>query len=334
MAVLVGQIGVGYWGPNLLRNLAASPRIELRKVADSASERQDFVRTRYPGVTVVTSADTLLEDEDIDAVVIATPAANHFDLAMRALDANKHILVEKPMALTAAEVREIGSLARERDLVAMAGHTFLYNDAVLFLKELVDSGELGELRYVFAQRLNLGRIRSDVDALWNFGPHDLSIIEFLLDNERPSTVSRMGSAFVQPEVEDVVFVHLNYPSGAMAHIHLSWLDPHKVRRMTVVGSEKMAVYDDVADYKIAIYDKGIDPIAVLGTDMDYDAPNPQFDLRSGDAVFPSFPMREPLRNEIDHWVDVIETGAECRTGPDHAGLIVDILERADNQVPS
>ncbi|MBT8241445.1 MAG: Gfo/Idh/MocA family oxidoreductase [Acidimicrobiia bacterium] len=331
MTVVVGQIGVGYWGPNLLRNLSTSARTELRQVAESSEERRQFVQARYPGLDVATSATEVFDNPEIDAVVIATPAESHFDLAMQALVAGKHILVEKPMAVTAAAVRQIGERAKDRNRVAMVGHTFLYNDAVLFLKDLVDSGELGDIRYVFAQRLNLGRIRSDVDALWNFGPHDVSIIEFLLDNERPATVSRTGSAFVQEGIEDVVFVHLNFPSGAMAHVHLSWLDPHKVRRMTVVGSEKMVVYDDIADYKIAIYDKGIDPIAVLGTDMDYDAPNPQFALRSGDAVFPSFPMREPLSNEIAHWVDAIEDGVPCRTGPDHAELVVDILERAAQQ---
>lgn len=328
MPINVGQIGVGYWGPNLLRNLVSNQRILLQTVAEKSEERRSFVHIRYPGISVTQSSEEVITDPTIDAVVIATPAESHFELAIQALESGKNILVEKPMALTASDVREIGKRAADRELVAMVGHTFLYNDAVLYLKDLVDSGELGEIRYLFAQRLNLGRIRSDVDALWNFGPHDLSIIEFLLNDERPGHVARMGSAFVQPDIEDVVFVHLGYETGAMAHLHLSWLDPHKVRRMTVVGSEKMVVYDDIADYKIAIYDKGIDPIAALGTGMDYDAPNPQFDLRSGDAIFPSFPMREPLRNEIDHWADCIELGIACRTGPEHAELVVDILERA------
>jgi predicted dehydrogenase len=331
MPLTVGQIGVGYWGPNLLRNLVANPRTDLRIVVDVAAERQAFVKGLYPDVQVGASADMIIDDPVVTAVVVATPAASHFDLAVRAIEAGKHVLVEKPMARTAAEVREIGRRAAERGVVAMVGHTFLFNDAVLYLKDLVVNGVLGDVRYVYAQRLNLGRIRSDVDALWNFGPHDLSIIQYLLGDVRPLTVSRRGGDYVQSGIDDVVFLHLEYPNRVMAHVHLSWLDPHKVRRLTVVGSDKMAVYDDMAEYKIAIYDKGIDPVAVLGKDMDYDAPSPQYTLRSGDVLFPTFPSREPLRNEIDHWVDSIETGSPCRTGPEHAEIIVEILEQASGR---
>jgi predicted dehydrogenase len=331
MPLTVAQIGVGYWGPNLLRNLVANPRTDLRIVVDVAAERQAFVKGLYPDVQVGASADMIIDDPAVTAVVVATPAASHFDLAVRAIEAGKHVLVEKPMARTAAEVREIGRRAAERGVVAMVGHTFLFNDAVLYLKDLVVNGALGDVRYVYAQRLNLGRIRSDVDALWNFGPHDLSIIQYLLGDVRPVTVSRRGGDYVQSGIDDVVFLHLEYPNRVMAHVHLSWLDPHKVRRLTVVGSDKMAVYDDMAEYKIAIYDKGIDPVAVLGKDMDYDAPSPQYTLRSGDVLFPTFPSREPLRNEIDHWVDSIETGSPCRTGPQHAEIIVEILEQASGR---
>jgi len=224
--------------------------------------------------------------------VIATPAATHFELAMQCLEAGKHIMVEKPLATSVAEVDAIAGAAKKAGRVAMAGHTFIYNDAVRFLKKLIDNGELGELRYIYSQRLNLGRIRSDVDALWNLAPHDVSIIQYLLGDPQPVSVARQGMDYIQKGIDDVVFMHLVYPNKVMAHIHVSWLDPHKVRQMTIVGSKKMAVYDDVADAKIAIYDKGIEPKAVLGQRMDYDQPQPlQFMHRSGDILLPRVDFR-------------------------------------------
>jgi predicted dehydrogenase len=326
----VGLIGVGYWGPNLLRTLRASRRCELVHIADKDSERRAFAAAAAPEALVSESAETLLEDPEIQAVVIATPAASHFDLVMQALSHGKHILVEKPMARSSAEVRTIGEAATASGLVAMVGHTFLYNDAVRHLRSLIHSGELGAVRYIFGQRLNLGRIRSDVDALWNFGPHDISIIQYLLDEPAALTVSRTGMDYVQPGIDDVVFLHIEYPEKVMAHLHLSWLDPHKVRRMTVVGTKKMAVYDDTAEYKIAVYDKGIDPRAELGQTMDYDESARGFLLRSGDVQFPKIAFREPLRVEIDHWLDCILDGDDCLTGPEHAENVLNILERASN----
>jgi predicted dehydrogenase len=208
----------------------------------------------------------------------------------------------------------------------MAAHTFIFNDAVRYLKSLIDSGELGDVRYIYSQRLNLGRIRGDVDALWNFAPHDVSIIQYLLGNPVPTSVIRQGMDYVQDGIEDVVFLHVVYPGKVMAHIHVSWLDPHKVRQITVVGTKKMAVYDDVADNKIAIYDKGIEPKAVLGQRMDYDQPlQRQFTHRSGDILLPNIAFREPLKVEVDHFLDCITSGAPCLTGPEHAREVIRIL---------
>lgn len=327
-ALTVSQIGCGYWGPNLLRNLVANKRCRVRSVADISADRRQFVKDLYPSVHVLDDAEGVFADAEVAAVVLATPVATHFELAMRALRAGKHVLVEKPMATRVAQVDEIAAAAAAAGKVAMVGHTFLYNPAVRHLKKLIDSGELGEVRYIYAQRLNLGRIRSDVDALWNLGPHDVSIIQYLLNDAAPVNVSREGMDYIQPGIDDVVFLHMEYPGKVMAHVHVSWLDPNKIRRMTVVGTKKMVVYDDVADDKIAIYDKGIVPKAKLGERMDYDKPGfVPFDHRSGDILLPKIGWVEPLKLEMDHFFDCIEKGVPCLTGVAHAREVVRILGR-------
>jgi predicted dehydrogenase len=295
-------------------------------VADLSEDRRRFVQSLYPSVATTDAIDSILSDPVIDAVVIATPAKTHFDLAMRALGAGKHILVEKPLATSVEEVDRIGALAAEKKLVAMVGHTFLFNPAVRYLKGLIDSGELGAVRYIYSQRLNLGRIRSDVDALWNLAPHDISIIQYLLGDPQPVQIRRSGMDFIQPGIDDVVFLNIEYPNKILAHVHVSWLDPHKVRCLTAVGSKKMAIYDDMADSKIAIYDKGIEPKAVLGEQMDYDAGiPPSFIHRSGEIRMPEIKWSEPLKLEIDHFLDSIEGKTDCLTGPLHAKEVVRIL---------
>jgi len=322
----IAQIGVGYWGPNILRNLVESKRCRVTAAVDLDPERRDYVHRLYPAIKVTDSIDDVLQDPETDAIVIATPVASHFDLAMRALEAGKHVLVEKPMARSVAEVEEIGRLADKKKRVAMAGHTFLFNAAVRYVKELIDSGGLGNIRYIYSHRLNLGRIRTDVDALWNFAPHDISIIQYWLNNATPISVVKRGVDFIQKGIDDVVFMNILYPDRIMANIHVSWLDPNKVRSMTVVGSKKMVVYDDVADNKVAIYDKGIDRMAVLGKDMDYDNQRfPAFNYRSGDVLLPKIDFQEPLKVEIDHFIDCIEQGIPCITGIEHAKKVIAIL---------
>ncbi len=326
--LVIAQIGIGYWGPNLLRNFATNPHCKVKTVVDTAKSRRDFVRTQYPQITTTADTKTVFTDPEIDAIVIATPVATHFDLTMEALRMGKHVLVEKPMARTPKEIEEIQELSVKKQLVAMVGHTFIYNEAVRYLKRSVENGKFGRIRYIYSQRLNLGRIRTDVDALWNFAPHDVSIIQYLLGNPCPLRVSREGMDFVQKGIDDVVFLHIEYPGQIMANIHVSWLDPHKVRRMTIVGSKKMAVYDDVAEHKVAIYDKGIEPRAVLGEGMDFDHPDfTQFNHRSGDVLLPKIDFVEPLQTEVNHFLESIQNETPCLTGPDHALQVVRILNK-------
>lgn len=320
------QIGVGYWGPNLLRNLVMNKKCKVKTVVDLSKERRSFVQGLYPAVHVTADVNDVLGDPEINAVVIATPVKTHFELAMKALDAGKHILVEKPMATSVAEVDKIGKRAGEKKRVAMVGHTFLYNAAVRYVKKLIDSGELGDIRYIYSQRLNLGRIRSDVDALWNFAPHDISIIQYWLGDPEPVSVVKRGVDYMQDKIDDVVFMNILYPNKVMANIHVSWLDPRRLRQMTVVGSKKMVVYDNDADSKIVIYDKGIDKKAVLGQNMDYDNPRAQsFSHREGDVLLPKIDFVEPIKVEMEHFMDCIENGTECLSGIDHTRKVVRIL---------
>ena len=322
----VAQIGCGYWGPNLLRNLVANPDCVVKWVVEISKDRQKYVKSLYPAVKITTEIKDVFHDDEVDAVVIVTPAESHYSLTVESLKVGKHVLVEKPMAMNVNEVKEIGVLAKGKDLVAMVGHTFLYNPAVRYVKKLIDSGELGDIRYIYSQRVNLGRIRKDVDALWNLAPHDISIIQYWLNEPEPISVSRNGMAYVQEGVDDVVFMNIEYPNNVLANIHVSWLDPHKIRRMTVVGSEKMVVYDDVAENKITIYDKGIDRMAVLGEHMDFDDPSTfTFNHRSGDVVLPKIKWQEPLKVEIEHFVDCIQNGTPCLTDASHAERVVSIL---------
>jgi predicted dehydrogenase len=328
-ALVIAQIGCGYWGPNLLRNFSSLKSCRVKTVVDGSPERRAFVTANFPRTNAVPDHEAVLADSEIDAVVIATPAATHFGLARAALLAGKHVFVEKPMATTGAEVDELARIAAGKKLIAMVGHTFIYNAAVRYVKKLIESGDLGEIRYIYSQRLNLGRIRSDIDALWNFAPHDISIIQYWLGDPVPLSVSRRGMAYMQDGIEDVVFLSLTYPGKIMANIHVSWLDPQKVRKMIVVGSKKMVVYDDVADDKIAIYDKGIDRRAVLGENMDFDTPRPpEFNYRSGDILLPQIKFVEPLRVEAEHFLDCIRNQAPPLTGLAHAREVVSILEQA------
>jgi predicted dehydrogenase len=328
-SIALAQIGCGYWGPNLLRNFSALPGCTVKYVADSSAERRAFVESNFPCSCAIETHQTVLEDPSVDGVVIATPAASHFSLAKEALEAGKHVFVEKPLATKVSQVDELSRCATKRNLVVMTGHTFVYNSAVRHVKKLIDSGELGELRYIYSQRLNLGRIRSDIDALWNFAPHDISIIQYWLGDPEPISIGRQGMAYMQEGIDDVVFLNLEYPGKVIANIHVSWLDPQKVRKMIIVGSRKMVVYDDIAENKIVIYDKGIDRRAILGENMDFDNPRiPQFNYRTGDILIPEVKFAEPVRVEAEHFIDCIRNSREPLTGVSHARTVVSILERA------
>lgn len=330
--VTLAQIGCGYWGPNLLRNFTTLPHCRVKYLADPSQERQIFVKKNYPSTIAVQDISIVLADPEVQGIVISTPAGTHFALAKQVLLSGKHVFVEKPLAMTVAEVDILGSLASARGLVVMVGHTFIYNSAVRYVRRLIEEGSLGDLRYIYSQRLNLGRIRSDIDALWNFAPHDISIIQYWLGDPEPIKVSRQGMDYMQDHIDDVVFLNITYPGKVMANIHVSWLDPQKVRKMVVVGSRKMVVYDDIAEDKIAIYDKGIDRRAILGENMDFDNPQrTEYSYRSGDILLPQVKFVEPLKVEAEHFLECIRLGKEPLTGIEHARKVVRILEQASRQ---
>jgi predicted dehydrogenase len=293
--VKVGLAGLGYWGPNLARNF--DELAELTWLCDLSDESRDRFQERFPNARMTADFDELLADDSLDAVVVATPVVTHFELAKRALEAGKHVLVEKPPALNGAEAEELVTIAEEQGRVLMPGHLLLYHPGVVRLKELIGSGELGEVLYVYGNRQNLGQIRKDENALWSLGVHDLSVILHLLEEEPVEAWAR-GESFLNEGVEDVVFCYLRFPSGKVAHMHLSWLDPHKMRRITVVGRDKMAVFDDMElDRKLTIYDKGpVERAETYG----------EWVTRTGDIYSPKIPNDEPLRLECEHFLRLVE----------------------------
>jgi predicted dehydrogenase len=290
----VGVVGLNYWGPNLVRNF--DDLGELAWLCDLDDERRENLASRYPHARATARFEDLLEDDTLDAVVVATPVPTHYALAKQALEAGKHVFVEKPPAMRAAEMDELVVLAADRDRVLMPGHLLLYHPGVLKLKELVDAGELGEVLCVYGNRQNLGIVRTNENALWSLGVHDLSVILYLLD-EDPETAVAHGRDFLTPGVEDVVFCYLRFPSGKIAHMHLSWLDPHKMRKMTVVGREKMAVFDDMElERKVTVYEKS--PWKRAET-------YGEWQTRSGDIYIPKISTAEPLRLECSHFLELV-----------------------------
>jgi predicted dehydrogenase len=331
--LVLAQVGCGYWGPNLLRAFAGQPAAAVKWVAEVRPERRDYVRASFPQCRVTDSWRAVLEDEEVDAVVVATPAATHHGIVREALLRGKHVLVEKPLATTVVHARELADLAATRGRLLVTGHTFLYNAAVRRMRELIAGGEIGDVYYVYSQRLNLGQTRSDVNVWWNLAPHDVSILAFLLGGAVAQSVSAQGVTFLQPGIEDVAFAVLRFPAGVTAHVHVSWLDPGKVRKVTVVGSRKMLVYDDLADHRLAIYDRGIDRVPTLGERMDFDDYHGhQLLRRMGDVVLPRIDVEEPLRVEAAHFLDCIRNGAAPLSGPRHACEVVAVLEAGERSL--
>jgi predicted dehydrogenase len=290
----VGVVGLNYWGPNLVRNF--DELADLTWICDLDGERRAELSGRYPNARATERFDDLLADDALEAVVIATPVPTHYELAKQALEAGKHVFVEKPPAMHASEMDELVVLSEERGLVLMPGHLLLYHPGVVKLKELVDAGELGEVLCVYGNRQNLGIVRTNENALWSLGVHDLSVILYLLD-EDPEVATANGRDFLTPGVEDVVFCYLRFPSGKIAHMHLSWLDPHKMRKLTVVGREKMVVFDDMElERKVTIYEKS--PWKRAET-------YGEWQTRSGDISIPKISTAEPLRLECTHFLELI-----------------------------
>jgi predicted dehydrogenase len=308
----VGLVGLGYWGPNLARNLDEHLDVRLTWICDREEQALSRTASRFPDARHTTRFEDLLEDESLQAVAIATPVVTHFELARQALLAGKHVFVEKPLALSSTLGEQLVALAEERGLVLMPGHLLLYHPGVGKLKELVAAGDLGRLLYVYGNRQNLGQIRRDENALWSLGAHDLSVILHLVEEE-PIEAWARGESFLNPGVEDVVFCYLRFPSGVVAHMHLSWLDPHKMRRMTVVGDRKMAVFDDMElERKVTIYDKGPEQRADTWG---------EWQTRTGDISIPKVPNDEPLRLECEHFVQLLQ-GEGDRFAAAREGLAV------------
>lgn len=324
----VAQIGCGNWGPNLLRNFNKLDNVKVKYVVEKNPERIQYVNSNYKQMAVVRDYDEVLRDDDVHAVVIATPAINHYQHTKDVLSAGKHCLVEKPLALKTKEAMELVAIAENQDKVLMVGHTFLYNAAVRKLKNVIENGALGTIHYLYSQRLNLGRIRSDINALWNFAPHDVSICLFLIDSD-PLWVSAIGACYVQKTVEDLVFLTMGFRNGVIANIHISWLDPNKIRKMTIVGTKKMIVYDDVDEYKIRIFDKGIDKLNIDQSLETYDDFG-KFQLiqRAGDLLIPKIEFVEPLETEAKHFIDCINFNKRPISDGHNGVMVTKILEAA------
>jgi predicted dehydrogenase len=295
----VAVAGLGYWGPNIARNFAALSGVELAWCCDALEQNRARAAAMFPRARFTGDFDEVLADDSVDAVAIATPVPTHAGLAIRALEAGKHCFVEKPMAQSVADAEAVVEAARTADRTLMVGHLLEYHPGVMKLKALIDEGELGRILYIYGNRLNLGKLRADENALWSLGAHDVSVL-LRLAGEEPHEVEARGESYMREGVEDVVFCFLRFPSGLTAHLHLSWLDPHKERRFTVVGHQRMATFDDMAlEGKISIYDKGFDePAGTYG----------EYITRSGDIWSPQLSNVEPLRTECEHFVRCVREG--------------------------
>ncbi len=319
----IGVAGLGYWGPNLARNFHALPGAELVWCCDPSEVARRRTAAMLPGVRMTGRFEDLLEDERLDAIVLATPVPSHAELAVRTLEAGKHCFVEKPLAQAVLDARRAVAAAERADRLLMVGHLLEYHPGLEKLKKLADSGELGDIRCIYGNRLNLGKLRADENALWSLGAHDVSVMLYMLD-ETPDEVFARGECYLRPGVEDVVFCFLRFPSGVAAHLHLSWLDPRKERRFTIVGSERMATFDDTAiDRKLTIYDKGFDEDS-----KSYG----EYISRSGGVFSPQISNVEPLRLECEHFLRAIHSGEPPRSDG-HSGLrVVTVLERLQQEL--
>ncbi len=315
----VGQVGAGAWGKNLLRNFASSENAELICCCDGDPAALQRAKENYPSLEITDDFSRLLRD-DIDAIVVATPPASHFELCQAALAAGKDVFVEKPLVLHSEDGETLRRLAGEHDRILMVGHIMIYHPAVRWLRESIARRDLGEIYYLLATRVNLGKVRNIENAMWSFAPHDISIIRYLL-NEDPVMVSTTGKAYLQPGIEDVVFMTLHFGGRVMAHIHVSWLDPHKIRQLTVVGQKKMAVFSDTDPAeKVKVYDKGVD------AKLDYDTYAEYLALRTGDISIPRVDNREPLKEEIEHFLACVRERKQPRSDVVDGLRVLRVLE--------
>jgi predicted dehydrogenase len=321
----LGVAGLGYWGPNLARNFALIPGCEVAWLCDASTAATERLAPAFPTARTSTELGDLLADDELDAIVLATPVPSHADLAVAVLEAGKHCFVEKPLATSAADAERVVAAARAADRILMVGHLLEYHPAVTNLKELIDSGELGELYYIYGNRLNLGKLRADENALWSLGAHDVSVALHLI-GEEPVECLAHGASYVRDPIQDVVFCFLRFPSGVVTHLHLSWLDPHKERRITVVGGRRMAAFDDMLiEGKLTIYDKGFDEDTRSWG---------EYIARSGDIFSPRIPNVEPLRLECEHFIECIRSGTTPRSDGESGLRVVRVLERLQHSLES
>jgi len=314
-------IGAGYWGKNLVRNFATAKRCNLKYVCDLDKKLLAIQKKSFPFIKTATNIDEILDDREVNAVVIATGVPSHFQIAQKSLEADKHTYVEKPLTSKAAESKILVELAKEKKLKLMVGHLLEYHPAVTYLKAMIDKGEIGQPYYMYTQRVNLGIVRKNENAWWSLAPHDISIICYLFGSE-PVSVSVHGQCFLQRDIEDVVFATIKFSDGQMANAHCSWLDPHKIRKMTVVGSEKMVTFDDMeATEKIRIYDKG----AAIKHDITTSYAD-IISLRFGDIVIPKVPVGEPLSLECGHFIDCVLDNRPIRSDGIEGLRVVRVLE--------
>jgi predicted dehydrogenase len=323
----VGLIGYGYWGPNLLRNYMELKAADVRWVCDRDPQRLGLAKTRYPSVVVTQDMADVLGDPEVDAVLIATPISTHFELARRALQAGKHVFVEKPMTSSTREARQLLEIANAAGLVLMVGHTFEYSPPVMKIKEIIDSGELGEIFFVTSSRVNLGLHQKDVSVIWDLAPHDFSMLFYWM-GEDPSQITAFGRSCLDCGNPDVAFVNIGFPSGAVAEMQLSWLSPVKLRRTMIVGSRKMLLYDDTESVeKVKIYDHGVTRHVEPGSFGEY-----QLSYRTGDIVSPHLGAQEPLFAEATEFVECVRTGRTPRTDGRSGLRVVGALEQAEGSL--
>lgn len=321
----IGIIGAGYWGPNLIRNFSSLENCRVKYVCDLDASRLAKIKRAYPDIVLTTSAMDIFNDNEVSVVAIATPVATHFTLARQALERNKHVLIEKPMAASVGECDELIALARERKLVLAVDHTFIYHNPVKKIKEIINSGELGDLYYFDSQRINLGLIRPDINVIWDLAPHDVSILQFLSPGH-PESVTATGTQHVTSRLCELAHIFIKYKTGLAAHIHVSWLSPVKLRQMFIGGSKKMVLFDDISPTeKVKVYDRGVSINLQAETSF-----NPVY--RSGDIFIPQIDSNEALSEECAHFIDCVQNNTPCRTDGESGRDVVAILEAADRSM--
>jgi predicted dehydrogenase len=318
VSVRIGVVGLGYWGPNVVRNM--SRVADLAWCCDLSAESRERYAPQYPQTRFTADFDDLLDDPAVDAIAVASSVPTHHPLGLRAIAAGKHVFIEKPLAASVADARELVEAAEKADRRLMVGHLLLFHPALAVVHGLIDSGALGDVYYLYGNRVNLGQVRADENALWSLGAHDVAVLLDLV-GERPVEAQARGECYVRPGIEDVVFGYLKFPSGVIAHLHLSWLDPHKMRKLTVVGSQKMVVFDDMeTDRKVTIYDKSASRSPSTDSYGEY------VSVRFGDISIPRIPNDEPLRLECQEFVDAIGEGREPRCNGREGLAVVEVLE--------